>query len=82
MKTALINLDDYTEEEKQYCTMECNYLALTTQDLRELCIYKSDANRIIASYIFEKMTDSSASTTEMMTEKEADEYIQKYISER
>lgn len=57
----------------------CGYYD-SLEALRE--IYKEDSDQIIAECIFEEMTDGSASTTEMMTEKEADDYIQKYISER
>lgn len=35
---------------------------------------------IIAECIFEEMNDGSATTYGMMTEKEADEFIQKYIT--
>lgn len=77
VKTALVDLDDYTEHEKE-CNI-CGYYD-SLEALRE--IYKEDSDQIIAECIFEEMTDGSASTTEMMTEKEADDYIQKYISER
>lgn len=77
VKTALIDLDDYTEHEKE-CNI-CGYYD-SLEALRE--IYKEDSDQIIAECIFEEMTDGSASTTEMLTEKEADDYIQKYISER
>ena len=77
VKTALVDLNDYTEHEKE-CNISGYYDSI--EALRE--IYKEDSDRIIAECIFEEMTDGSALTTEMMTEKEADEYIQKYISER
>ena len=77
VKTALVDLDDYTEYEKE-CNISGYYDSI--EELRE--IYKEDSDQIIAECIFEEMTDGSASTTEMMTEKEADDYIQKYISER
>ena len=77
VKTAFVDLDDYTEHEKE-CNI-CGYYD-SLEALRE--IYKEDSDQIIAECIFEEMTDGSASTTKMMTEKEADEYIQKYISER
>lgn len=77
VKTALVDLNDYTEHEKE-CNI-CGYYD-SLEALRE--IYKEDSDQVIAECIFEEMTDGSASTTEMMTEKEADDYIQKYISER
>ncbi len=77
VKTALIDLNDYTEEEKE-CNVSGYYDSL--ESLRE--IYGEDSNQIIAECIFEEMCDSYASTTEMMTENEANEYIKKYISER
>lgn len=77
VKTALVDLDDYTEHEKE-CNISGYYDSIEL--LRE--IYGDDSNQIIAECIFEEMTDGSASTTGMMTEKEADEYIQEYISER
>lgn len=77
VKTALVDLDDYTEHEKE-CNISGYYDSI--ESLRE--IYDDYSDQIIAECIFEEMTDGSASTTEMMTEKEADDYIQKYISER
>ena len=77
VKTALVDLNDYTEHEKE-CNISGYYDSI--ESLRE--IYGDDSDQIIAECIFEEMTDGSASTTEMMTEKEADDYIQKYISER
>ena len=77
VKTALVDLNDYTDHEKE-CNI-CGYYD-SIESLRE--IYGDDSDQIIAECIFEEMTDGSASTTEMMTEKEADDYIQKYISER
>lgn len=77
VKTALIDLNDYTEAEKE---VNVSGYYDSIEELRE--IYKEDSDQIIAECIFEEMTDGSASTTEMMTEKEADDYIQKYISER
>ena len=77
VKTALVDLDDYIEHEKE-CNISGYYDSI--ESLRE--IYDDYSNQIIAECIFEEMTDGSASTTEMMTEKEADDYIQKYISER
>lgn len=77
VKTALVDLNDYTEYEKE-CNISGYYDSI--ESLRE--IYGDDSDQIIAECIFEEMTDGSASTTEMMTEKEADDYIQKYISER
>ena len=77
VKTALVDLDDYIEHEKE-CNISGYYDSI--ESLWE--IYDDYSNQIIAECIFEEMTDGSASTTEMMTEKEADDYIQKYISER
>ena len=77
VKTALVDLNDYSEKEKEI-NVSGYYDSLKT--LREF--YTDDSDQVIAECIFEEMTDGSASTTEMMTEKEADEYIQKYISER
>lgn len=77
VKTAFVDLDDYTEHEKE-CNI-CGYYD-SLEALRE--IYKEDSDQVIAECIFEEMTDGSASTTGMMTEKEADDYIQKYILER
>ena len=77
VKTAFVDLDDYTEHEKE-CNISGYYDSI--ESLRE--IYDDYSDQIIAECIFEEMTDGSASTTEMMTEKEADDYIQKYISER
>lgn len=77
VKTALVDLNDYTEYEKE-CNISGYYDSI--ESLRE--IYGDDSDQIITECIFEEMTDGSASTTEMMTEKEADDYIQKYISER
>ena len=77
VKTALVDLNDYSEKEKEV-NVSGYYDSLKA--LRE--IYAEYSDQVIAECIFEEMTDGSASTTEMMTEKEADEYIQKYISER
>ena len=77
VKTALVDLNDYSEEEKKV-NVSGYYDSLKA--LREF--YTDDSDQVIAECIFEEMTDGSASTTGMMTEKEADEYIQKYISER
>ena len=77
VKTALVDLDDYTEHEKE-CNISGYYDSI--EELKE--IYGDYSDQIIAECIFEETTDGSASTTEMMTEKEADDYIQKYISER
>lgn len=77
VKTALIDLNDYTEKEKEI-NVSGYYDSLET--LRKF--YTDDSDQVIAECIFEEMTDGNALTTEMMTEKEADEYIQKYISER
>lgn len=77
VKTALIDLNDYSEEEKEI-NVSGYYDSL--ESLMEF--YTDYSDQVIAECIFKEMTDGSASTTEMMTEKEADEYIQKYISER
>lgn len=77
VKTALVDLNDYSEEEKEV-NVSGYYDSLKA--LREF--YTDDSDQVIAECIFEEITDGSASTTGMMTEKEADEYIQKYISER
>ena len=77
VKTALVDLNDYSEKEKEV-NVSGYYDSLKA--LREF--YTDDSDQVIAECIFEEMTDGSASTIGMMTEKEADEYIQKYISER
>ena len=77
VKTALVDLNDYTEYEK-----ECNISGYYDSIEALMEIYAEYSDQVIAECIFEEMTDGSASTTEIMTEKEADEYIQKYISER
>ena len=77
VKTALVDLNDYTETEKE---INVSGYYDSIEALRE--IYKENSDQIIAECIFEYMTDGSASTTEMMTEKEADNYIQEYILER
>ena len=66
----------------QECGTERNPLNINTRTKMLKEIYGDYSDQIIAECIFEEMTDGSASTTEMMTEKEADDYIQKYISER
>lgn len=77
VKTALVDLNDYSEKEKEV-NVSGYYDSLKA--LRKF--YTDDSDQVIAECIFEEMTDGSASTTGTMTEKEADEYIQKYISER
>ena len=73
----MVDLNDYTEHEKE-CNISGYYDSI--EALRE--IYAEYSDQVIAECIFEETTDGSASTTGMMTEKEADKYIQKYISER
>lgn len=75
VKSAWINLNDYSDYEKE-CAISGYYESMDA-------IYKQygmDMEDIIAECIFEEMNDGSATTYGMMTEREADEFIQKYIT--
>lgn len=75
VKSALIDLNDYSEYEKE-CAISGYY-----KSMDNICEqYGMDTKDIIAECIFEEMNDGSATTYGMMTEKEADEFIQKYIT--
>lgn len=76
VKTALIDLNDYTEEEKEIA-VSGYYESLN--DLKE--VYGEESNSIIIECIFEEMTDGSATTYGMMTKVEAENFIKKYIEE-
>lgn len=75
MKSALIDLNDYSDYEKE-CAISGYYESMN--DVYEQ--YGMDTEDIIAECIFEEMNDGSATTYGMMTEKEADKFIQKYIT--
>lgn len=84
VKSAFIDLNDYSDYEKDcavsgyYRLTNDVYKVNSTDDLYEL--YGVDMENIIAECIFEGINDGSATTYGMMTEKEADEFIQKYIT--
>lgn len=75
VKSAWIDLNDYSDYEKE-CAISGYYESM--DDIYEQ--YGMDIKDIIAECIFEEMNDGSATTYGMMTEKEADEFIQKYIT--
>lgn len=77
VKTGFVDLYDYTEFEKE-CAISSYYSDTSLDYIYR--VYGSDAEQIIAECIFEDMCDGSAWTSEFMTEKEANEYIQNYIS--
>lgn len=80
VKTATVNLEDYTQGMMEiYISGYYNSL----DEIRK--IYGNDSNQIIAECIFEGDFGESGLDywlSEMMTEKEADDFIKKYISER
>lgn len=77
VKTAWIDLKDYDTHDRE-CAISGYYDSL--EKVYE--IYEDAAERIIVECIFEEMCNGECSTHGMMTETEADEFIQKYISER
>lgn len=74
VKTACINLNNYSAYDIE-CAISGYYDSM--DDIYKQ--YGMDIEDIIAECIFEEMLDGSATTYGMMTEREADEFIQKYI---
>lgn len=78
VKTAIIDLDDYTEEEKEFFITA--YYDGTLDEIRKALGEYFD--QILVECIFEEMTDGSATTHGMMAKEEAIDFIKKYIKER
>ncbi|MBS5368958.1 MAG: hypothetical protein KHY19_05800 [Coprobacillus cateniformis] len=75
VKSAWIDLNDYSDYEKE-CAISGYYESMNDiYDQHIVYLYY-----IIELFIFEDMNVCSATTYGMMTEKEADEFIQKYIT--
>ena len=78
VKTAFVDLNDYTRKEYEIA-ISGYYDSL--EELETLYTEsESDLDQIIAECIFEEMNDGSATTHGMMTEEEANTFIEKYIS--
>ena len=76
VKTAVVDLNDYDQKEQENAI--CGYYdsldALYTE-------YEDASDQIVAECIFEEMTDGSATTYGMMTEKDADAFIRIYVDD-
>lgn len=77
VKSAFIDLNDYTKEEVE------KIISSYYGSLEALYNYYSDedAEEIIAECIFEEMNDGSETTHGMMTRNEAEKFIKRYISQ-
>lgn len=78
VKTALIDLKDYTEEEMEIA-ISGYYPDSTLSELKEE--WGDSLDQLIVECIFEEMTEGSASVHGMFTKEEAENFIKKYIEE-
>lgn len=78
VKTALIDLNDYTEEDMEIA-ISGYYPDSTLSELKEE--WGDSLDQLIVECIFEEMTEGSASVHGMMTRAEAENFIKKYIEE-
>lgn len=74
VKSACVDLYDYTTEEREIAI--CGYYDSLDTVYAE---YGDATDQIIAECIFEEMNDGSATTYGMMTRKEAEKFVMKYI---
>ena len=76
VKSAWIDLNDYDTHDRE-CAI-CGYYDSLEKAYE---IYGDSTEQIIAECIFEEMCNGECSTYGMMTETEADKFIQNYIKE-
>ena len=77
VKSAWIDLNDYDTHDRE-CAI-CGYYDSLEKAYE---IYGDSTEQIIAECIFEEMCNGECSTYGMMTETEADKFIQNYIMEQ